>query len=153
MATTKIYRNLEYGRFADHVICNGCDTEMLVPIGTDICPECGTDGCMRWHNEEQTEVDVQEFTASHKVEYKEAQHILNEQYIKNALRRNGNCIDLSMLSLKYGEDGITDIELIAENEEDDGAIIFHTEDGDAGTLDMLNSPDQLKINEYIISTC
>ena len=88
----------------------------------------------------------------HKVEYKETQHILNEQYIKNALRENGDCIDLSKLSIKYGEDGITDIELIAENEEDDGAIIFHTEDGDAGTLDMLNSPDQLKINEYIIST-
>ena len=33
-----IFKNLSYGNYGDHVICNDCGKEMIVPIGTEICP-------------------------------------------------------------------------------------------------------------------
>lgn len=35
--------HVEYG---DYVRCNDCMSYMLVETATDICPNCGTEGCL-----------------------------------------------------------------------------------------------------------
>lgn len=32
----------------DLVLCNDCETLLLVPMGTDICPDCHSDGCLTY---------------------------------------------------------------------------------------------------------
>ncbi len=49
---TIIYKNINFG---DHVHCNNCEKTMLVPCGTDICPECLADGCLSWVDENEPE--------------------------------------------------------------------------------------------------
>ena len=48
--------------FADYVICNDCENEMLVDIGEDICPMCGSVGTMSWIDDKTPEVNVRDFT-------------------------------------------------------------------------------------------
>ena len=42
-----------YVEVGDHVRCNNCDTEMLVPHGADICPNCGYNGALAWVSEDE----------------------------------------------------------------------------------------------------
>ena len=48
---------------ADHVICNYCETEMLVNCGEEKCPLCGMKGTLRWASTYYNyfEVDVNKF--------------------------------------------------------------------------------------------
>lgn len=39
----------------DFVRCNNCDVVMLVPCGTDICPNCDTEGRLSWVDENRQE--------------------------------------------------------------------------------------------------
>ena len=32
----------------DLVLCNACETLLLDPMGTDICPDCHSDGCLTY---------------------------------------------------------------------------------------------------------
>lgn len=34
--------------FGDLVKCNNCDKTMLLPVGSEICPCCHTEGCLAW---------------------------------------------------------------------------------------------------------
>ncbi len=52
---TIVYKNTPFG---DHVHCNYCGKTMLVPCGTDICPECHADGCLSWVDEDEPEQNV-----------------------------------------------------------------------------------------------
>lgn len=53
MVKTIIYRSLDYG---DWVICNNCETQMLLSVGTEICPVCGAKGCMSWVDDNKPEM-------------------------------------------------------------------------------------------------
>lgn len=44
---TIIYNNVHHG---DWVRCNNCETNMLLPIGADKCPECGAEGTFEYVN-------------------------------------------------------------------------------------------------------
>lgn len=54
---TKVYNDVEFG---DWVSCSECGCKMLVPCGSDRCPECGKVGCLCWvsENEDEKEVDI-----------------------------------------------------------------------------------------------
>ena len=62
-----IFKNLSYGNYGDHVICNDCGKEMIVPIGTEICPCCGSVGCMEWANQNEPEVELYLFKDTHEI--------------------------------------------------------------------------------------
>ena len=44
----------------DFVRCNNCGAVMLVPCGTDICPDCDTEGCLSWVDENRQEQRLSE---------------------------------------------------------------------------------------------
>lgn len=44
---TIIYNNVHHG---DWLRCNNCETNMLLPIGADKCPECGAEGTFEYVN-------------------------------------------------------------------------------------------------------
>lgn len=59
-----LYSDLNYTRVADYVECNNCGRKMLLPVGADKCPECGSVGCLEWADtvfEESQEVVVDDF--------------------------------------------------------------------------------------------
>lgn len=44
--------------YGDLVNCNNCSTEnMVIEIGSDICPICGAIGTLSWADEENQEVN------------------------------------------------------------------------------------------------
>lgn len=69
MATIK-YTNLEpkYGNYCDHVICGGCGTDMIVPIGVCRCPTCGEE-MLQWADPDNQEVHSDEFDEYAKAYY------------------------------------------------------------------------------------
>lgn len=52
---TKVYDNVEYG---DWVVCTECGNKMLLPCGSDRCPECGKVGCLSWASEKVYEQEM-----------------------------------------------------------------------------------------------
>lgn len=50
MEYVTISKGIEIG---DFVRCNMCGELLLVPIGEEICPFCGAEGCMAWADDEQ----------------------------------------------------------------------------------------------------
>lgn len=46
--------------FKDHVKCCNCETELLVDLGEDKCPNCGFVGALAWVNPDNPEVDTEE---------------------------------------------------------------------------------------------
>ena len=55
-----IYPNVEEG---DFVRCNNCGKVMLLPYGSDICPECGKEGCLAWADDSIQETNESELRA------------------------------------------------------------------------------------------
>ena len=54
--STIIYKNCEQG---DWVECCNCGKKMLVPYGSDQCPECTMDGALAWaYGEDYAEMNV-----------------------------------------------------------------------------------------------
>lgn len=50
---TLLYKNVPEG---DWVRCNNCGKMMLLPYGTEICPECGFEGGLAWVDDEKQEM-------------------------------------------------------------------------------------------------
>lgn len=50
---------IAYHYHGDYVHCNYCNTTMVVEYGSDVCPNCGMDGCMEWVDEEHQEVEIE----------------------------------------------------------------------------------------------
>jgi len=46
----------------DHVKCLYCETDSLVPVRSDICIKCGTDGSLIWVNRDKEEAFATEFS-------------------------------------------------------------------------------------------
>ena len=46
--------------FGDLCHCNNCGTNVLVPIGADICPHCMKTGCLSWINENKQESSIED---------------------------------------------------------------------------------------------
>lgn len=44
--------------YGDFVKCTNCGNTMLVDLGEERCPECGTDGSLMWADEELQELEV-----------------------------------------------------------------------------------------------
>lgn len=76
-----------------------------------------------------------------------------ETKIKEILTKNNDCVEIRELGLCFGvDDVIDDIELNHEDEVDacdGGVILFHTENGDVGTFDMLAKYQQDAIYEFV----
>ncbi|MDC1809087.1 hypothetical protein POZ03_01265 [Bacteroides uniformis] len=62
---------LAFVDFGDYTHCNNCDTSMLLPIGTEICPICHTEGCMKWVDEEKQELSASHLESQYHVIYKQ----------------------------------------------------------------------------------
>lgn len=54
---TRIYKDVAFG---DHVYCNQCGAEMLLPCGATSCPECYSDGTLRWGDVNMQECGLSE---------------------------------------------------------------------------------------------
>lgn len=50
MKQTIIYNNVHHG---DWVRCNDCGSQMLLPVGADKCPECGSEGTLEWVKDDE----------------------------------------------------------------------------------------------------
>lgn len=71
--------------FGDWVKCNNCDKTMLLPVGSEVCPCCHTEGCLTWVNDEHQEA----FSKDLKSEYRiiSEDEISPEKYLtQNTLR-------------------------------------------------------------------
>lgn len=53
--------------FGDLVKCNNCDKTMLLPVGSEICPCCHTEGCLAWVNDEQQEVFSKDLKSQYRI--------------------------------------------------------------------------------------
>lgn len=68
----QVYGNITFG---DWVHCIYCDTSMLVPVGTEICPCCGCAvGSLSWLDEnediQEVSLDDLERNNNYEIEYK-----------------------------------------------------------------------------------
>lgn len=61
--------------YADKVKCNNCDEEMLVVVGTEVCPICKMRGSLVFVNENEPEVEVNE---SEIINIDDYQNVVNE---------------------------------------------------------------------------
>lgn len=57
MRQTIVYNNINHG---DWVKCTDCGSQMLLPTGTDRCPECSSEDTLKWVKEDNTKhtIDV-----------------------------------------------------------------------------------------------
>ncbi len=62
----------------DYVRCLYCDCLSLVPLGTDICVKCGTDGHLVWVDAEKAEANAEDFP------HKEAEGLLEGDFWEKA---------------------------------------------------------------------
>lgn len=53
--------------FGDLVKCNNCDKTMLLPVGSEICPCCHTEGCLAWVNDEQLEAFSKDLKSQYQI--------------------------------------------------------------------------------------
>lgn len=67
---TKIFDQTDYGTYADHCHCPNCG-DVLVDVGRNTCPICGEE--MLWADEDEPEVNIEDFTATHDIERYTAQ--------------------------------------------------------------------------------
>lgn len=52
--------------FGDLVKCNNCD-KTLLPVGSEICPCCHTEGCLAWVNDEQQEAFSKDLKSQYRI--------------------------------------------------------------------------------------
>lgn len=53
--------------FGDLVKCNNCDKTMLLPVGSEICPCCHTEGCLAWVNDEHQEAFSKDLKSQYRI--------------------------------------------------------------------------------------
>lgn len=53
--------------FGDLVKCNNCDKSMLLPVGSEICPCCHTEGCLAWVNDEHQEAFSKDLKSQYRI--------------------------------------------------------------------------------------
>lgn len=56
-----------YTDFGDLVKCNNCDKTMLLPVGSEICPCCHTEGCLAWVNDEHQEAFSKDLKSQYRI--------------------------------------------------------------------------------------
>lgn len=71
--------------FGDWVKCNNCDKTMLLPVGSEVCPCCHTEGCLTWVNDEHQEAFSKDLKSKYRIISED--EISPEKYlVQNALR-------------------------------------------------------------------
>lgn len=58
MIETLLYNNVILG---DWVQCGCCGKQMLLPLGSDKCPECGASGDLMWVSENENEHEIEKY--------------------------------------------------------------------------------------------
>lgn len=53
--------------FGDWVKCNNCDKTMLLPVGSEVCPCCHTEGCLTWVNDEHQEAFTKDLKSRYRI--------------------------------------------------------------------------------------
>lgn len=53
--------------FGDFVRCNSCGKIMILPIGSEICPCCHTEGCLAWVDDERQEASSKELESQYQI--------------------------------------------------------------------------------------
>lgn len=61
------FSDLSYGDKADLVVCENCDRLMVVNVGEEVCPSCGVEGCLDWHDTENEEVSMSDLVSVYDV--------------------------------------------------------------------------------------
>ena len=53
--------------FGDWVKCNNCDKTMLLPVGSEACPYCHTEGCLTWVNDKYQEAFSKDLKSQYRI--------------------------------------------------------------------------------------